>query len=61
MFNVIIEKDGLNDILNFVFNVTECNNYTKLNETISLQIKLKEMLLNNERLTIGIGVLNKFN
>lgn len=61
MFNIIEEKDGLDDILNFVFNVRECNDYTKLKETTSLQIKLKEMLLRNERLTIGMGVLNKYN
>jgi len=61
MFNIIEEKDGLDDILNFVFNVRECNDYTKLKEITSLQIKLKEMLLRNERLTIGIGVLKKYN
>ena len=36
MFNIIEEKDGLDDILNFVFNVRECNDYTKLKETTSL-------------------------
>lgn len=57
MFNIIEEKDGLDDVLNFVFNVRECNNYTELEECTSLQIKLKEMLLKNEKLTIGIGIL----
>lgn len=36
MFNIIEEKDELDDILNFVFNVRECNDYTKLKETTSL-------------------------
>lgn len=57
MFNIIEEKDGLEDILNFVFNVRECNDYTELKECTSLQIKLKEMLLRNEKLTIGVGIL----
>ena len=57
MFNIVEEKDGLDDVLNFVFNVRECNNYTELEECTSLQIKLKEMLLKNEKLTIGIGIL----
>lgn len=59
MFNIIEEKDGLDDILNFVFNVRECNGYTELKESTSLQIKLKEMLLRNEKVTIGVGVLKK--
>lgn len=57
MFNIIEEKDGLDDILNFVFNVRECNNYTELKSSTSLQIKLKEMLLKNKKLTIGVGIL----
>lgn len=57
MFNIIEEKDGLEDILNFVFNVRECNNYTELKSSTSLQIKLKEMLLKNKKLTIGVGIL----
>lgn len=59
MFNIIEEKDGLDDILNFVFNVRECNDYTELKESTSLQIKLKEMLLRNEKVTIGVGVLKQ--
>lgn len=57
MFNIIEEKDGLEDILNFVFNVRECNNYTELKASTSLQIKLKEMLLRNKKLTKGVGIL----
>lgn len=57
MFNIVGEEDGLDDILNFVFNVKECNDYTDLKESTSLQIKLKEMLLRNEKLTIGVGIL----
>ena len=57
MFEILEEKDGIEDILNFVFNVKKCNNYDELVENTSLQIKIKEMLLRNEKLTIGIGIL----
>lgn len=59
MFNIVEEENGLDDILNFVFNVKECNDYTELKGTTSLQIKLKEMLLRNEKLTIGVGILKQ--
>lgn len=57
MFEILEEKDGIDDVLNFVFNVKQCNNYTELEEYTSLQIKVKEMLLNREKLTIGVGIL----
>ena len=59
MFNVIKEKDGLDDILDFVFNVTECNDYKELKASTSLQIKLKEMLIKKEEITKGVGILKK--
>lgn len=57
MFEIIIEKDGLDDVLNFIFNVKEINDYTKLEENTSLQKKVKEMILKNKKITIGIGIL----
>lgn len=57
MFEILEEKDGIEDILNFVFNVKDCNNYTKLEEKTSLQKQVKQLLLKNENLTIGVGVL----
>ncbi len=57
MFEILEEKDGIEDILNFVYNVKKCNNYDELEENTSLQIKIKEMLLRNEKLTIGVGIL----
>jgi len=59
MFEVVKEQDGSEDILNFVFNVNECNDYNKLEEKTSLQIKLKQMLLKKEKLTIGLGILKE--
>lgn len=57
LFEIVGEKDGIKDVLNFVFNITECSDYNKLEEKTSLQIKIKQLLLNNERITTGIGVL----
>lgn len=59
MFEIIDEKDGLDDVLNFVFNVKEFTNYSELKENTSLQRKIKEMLLRSEKLTIGIGILKQ--
>lgn len=59
MFEILDEKDGLDDVLNFVFNVKEVTDYTKLEEKTSLQIKIKEMLLKDEKITIGVGILKQ--
>lgn len=53
-------KDGLDatkDILNFVFNVQECSNYNDLVEDTSLQKLLKQQLLKNKEMKIGLGKL----
>lgn len=57
LFEIVGEKDGIKDILNFVFNVTECIDYNQLKEKTSLQVKIKQMLLNNESISTGIGIL----
>lgn len=59
MFEILEEKDGLDDVLNFVFNVKEINDYAELEENTSLQIKGKQMLLKNKTITIGIGILKQ--
>ena len=59
MFEIVDEKDGLDDVLNFVFNVKEVNDYAELSENTSLQIKIKQMLLRNEKITIGVGILKQ--
>lgn len=52
-------EDATSDILNFVFGLKECNNFESLSENTSLQKKLKEMLINNVPITIGIGKLKQ--
>ena len=59
MFEIVDEKDGLEDILNFVFNVKEVIDYSELPENTFLQKKLREMLLKNEKPTVGIGILKQ--
>lgn len=51
------KKENINDFLNFVFNKPFINDYKELLEETSLQIKLKEKILNGEKLHIGLGIL----
>lgn len=57
LFEVSDGSDCLNDILNFVFNIEECNDYSTLKETTSLQKIIKENLLNNKNFYLGVGTL----
>lgn len=57
MFEVVEEKEGTEDILNFVFNTKECDDYNKLEEKTSLQKKIKEKLIRGEKINIGVGIL----
>lgn len=59
LFNVQDLEDGINDILNFVYNIKECDDYNKLPENTSLQIKIKKMLISGEKITLGLGVLKR--
>jgi len=59
-YNLFDVKDGLDatkDILNFVFNVQKCSNYKELVEDTSLQKLLKQQLLKNKEMKIGVGKL----
>ena len=57
LFNIIEKDDGIEDILNFVFGLNECNNFYQLPEKTSLQKKLKEMLIKNTTIKLGLGKL----
>lgn len=60
LFDIVkIGGDASSDILNFVFGLNECNNYDVLPENTSLQRKLKEMLINNKPIKLGIGKLKE--
>lgn len=57
LFEVKDGPDATEDILNFVFNIQECDNYNNLLENTSLQKLLKKQLLENKSLKIGWGKL----
>lgn len=57
LFEVKDGPDATKDILNFVFNTQECNDYNTLSENTTLQRILKQYLLENKELKIGWGNL----
>jgi len=59
LFEVQDGPDAVKDILNFVFNIQECDNYNNLLENTSLQKLLKKQLLECKSLKIGCGKLKK--
>ena len=62
-FQVLFDvKDGevcINDILNFVYEMEKCDNYSLLPENTKLQKKIKEQLLNGKEFYLGIGILKE--
>ncbi len=59
LFEVQDGTDAKKDILNFVFNIQECDNYNNLLEDTSLQKLLKKQLIENKSIKIGCGKLKK--
>lgn len=59
LFNIEDGEECTSDILNFVFDLKECNNYNELPEETSLQKILKNELINGTIFNIGIGTLRK--
>lgn len=57
LFNVIEGKECIDDILNFVYNIRECDNYSDLQENTLLQKKLKSKLMDGKIIKTGIGIL----
>ena len=57
LFNVDDGENCINDILNFVFEIDKCDNYSLLPEKTSLQKKIKEQLLNGKEFYLGLGIL----
>lgn len=59
-FEIIEQTENTEDFLNFVFQKKEYNiNYENLKEETILQRKLKEYLLENKKLHIGLGILKE--
>lgn len=61
LFDIKDGEDCINDIMNFLYEINECDDYNKLSEETSLQKKIKEQLLCNEKFYLGLGVLKKEN
>lgn len=59
LFEIQSSKNGLDDVLNFVFNLKKCDNYNELPETTRLQKSIKEFLKNNGTIYEGYGELKK--
>ena len=62
--NLFVVKDGkscIPDIINFVYEINECDDYNKLSEKTILQKKIKEQLLLNGKFYLGLGVLKEEN
>ena len=58
--NLFVVEDGENcidDILNFVYEINECDDYNQLSEKTSLQKKIKERLLKDKKIYLGLGIL----
>lgn len=57
LFEVKDGEDATKDILNFVFQVENCDSYSTLSEETSLQRLIKQQLLANKKFKIGEGKL----
>lgn len=58
--NLFVVKDGescIDDIINFVYEINECDDYNKLSEETTLQKKIKEQLLKDKEFYLGLGIL----
>lgn len=55
LFDITPSSSATSDILNFVFGSRDINEYNNLPENTSLQKKLKEMLISNKEINLGIG------
>ena len=59
LFDITEGKDAIKDILNFVFDLQQIDSYYDLPEETSLQSKIKDLLINEKEIHIGIGKLKK--
>ena len=57
LFDIKPSKNGIDDILNFVFKLKKCENYDELSENTSLQKCIKEFLKNGGIIYEGYGEL----
>ena len=59
LFDITEGKNAIRDILNFVYDLQQIDSYYDLPERTSLQLKIKDLLINGKEIHIGIGKLKK--
>ena len=60
LFDIVAEDhDAIPDILNFVFELNDCEDYSILPENTSLQKNLKELFLRGVSMKVGVGKLKQ--
>lgn len=57
LFDIQSSENGIDDVLNFVFNLKKCDNYNELSEVTKLQKNIKEFLKSNKTIYDGYGEL----
>ncbi len=57
MFDIKETEECIDNILNFVYNIRNSDNYNKLAEDTSLQRKIKKYILEGKSIKGGIGIL----
>lgn len=57
LFDITEGKKAIKDILNFVFDLQQIDNYYNLPENTSLQSRIKGLLIDGKEIYIGIGKL----
>lgn len=60
LFEIADGEDCINDILNFVYGIDKCDDYSSLQENTTLQRAIKQKLINGEKFYTGLGTL-KYN
>lgn len=59
LFDTTEGEECINDILNFVYGIDKCEDYSLLPTNTSLQSNIKNELLNGKIFYLGLGVLKK--
>ena len=57
LFDVYEGEECTKDILNFVYGMDQCEDYSLLSENTTLQSNVKNQLLNGKKFYLGLGVL----
>ena len=57
MFDVYEGEECTKDILNFVYGIDKCEDYSLLPTNTTLQSNIKKQLLNGKKFYLGLGVL----